>query len=55
MDSVELKVELAPYAIDAILKRKWPCRSRILGSSEKSSVITKSFESYSDLVSFSLK
>ena len=26
MDSAEFKVQLAPFAVNAILKRKWPCR-----------------------------
>ena len=26
MDSVEVKVQLATFAVNAIQKRKWPCR-----------------------------
>ena len=28
MDSVEVKVQLAPFAVNAIQKRKWPCGLR---------------------------
>ena len=33
MDSVEVKVQLATFAINAIQKRKWPCRlpDRVFG------------------------
>ena len=34
MDSVEVKVQLATFAINAIQKRKWPCRlpDRVFGN-----------------------
>ena len=28
MDSVEVKVQLAPFTLNSIQKRKWPCRLR---------------------------
>ena len=34
MDSVQVKVQLATFAVNAIQKRKWPCRlpDRVFGN-----------------------